>query len=119
MVKQPNPAPQHRAGTSTPAGTTTDGDITWTNLGVAPAGDFQVDSDSEPPRLYPNYGAFWPDTLRVPNAVQIFFTAGYGNDGAAAPANLKVAVMQAAAVSYEYREAVTPEQLHVLIGMSG
>lgn len=94
--------------------TTTDADITWTNKGVAPAGDFLADADSEPPRLYPIYGTFWPATLRVPNAVQIFFTAGYGDDGAAAPANLKVAVMMAAGVSYQNREAVTPEKLNDL-----
>lgn len=94
--------------------TTADDNITWTNMGVAPTGDFIVDADSEPPRIIPAYGTFWPQTLRVPNAVQIFFTAGYGNDGAAAPANLKIAVMQVAGVSYEHREAVTPEELHAL-----
>lgn len=98
----------------TPAGTTVDGDITWTNENTAPAGDFIVDSDSEPPRLYPNYATFWPETLRVPNAVQIFFTAGYGTDGAAAPANLKMAVMLAAGASYQNREAITPEKLNDL-----
>lgn len=97
---------------ATPGGTTTDGDLTETNRSMAPLGDFIEDADSEPPRIFPAYGTFWPMTLRVPNAVQVFFTAGYGDDGAAAPANLKVAVMQAAGVSYAYREAVTPEQLH-------
>lgn len=96
------------------AGTTTDADITWTNKGTAPVGDFLVDSDSEPPRLYPTYGNFWPATLRVPNAVQIFFTAGYGTDGAAAPANLKMAVMLATGASYQNREAITPEKLNDL-----
>ena len=94
------------------AGATTDGDLTWTNEGVAPLGDFIVDADAEPPRIFPAYGTFWPMTLRVPNAVQVFFVAGYGDDGAAVPANLKVAVMMATGVSYEHREAVTPEQLH-------
>jgi hypothetical protein len=98
----------------TPGGITTDGDLTETNKGVAPAGDFLVDSDSEPPRIYPNYGTSWPATLHVPNAVQIFFTAGYGDDGAAAPAKLKVAVMMAGGVSYQNREAVTPEKLYDL-----
>jgi hypothetical protein len=98
----------------TPDGTTVTGDLTVTNRNTAPAGDFLVDSDSEPPRLFPNYGAFWPATLRIPNAVQIFFTAGYGNDAAAAPANLKVALMMAAGVSYQNREAVTPEKLYDL-----
>jgi hypothetical protein len=94
------------------AGTTTDADITWTNKGVAPVGDFITDSDSEPPRILPAYGTFWPMTLRVPNAVRVFFVAGYGDDGAAAPANLKVAVIQATGASYIQREAVSTEQLH-------
>jgi hypothetical protein len=102
------------AWNATLSGTTNDADITWTNMGAAPAGDFLADSDAEPPRLFPNYGAFWPETLRVPNAVQIFFTAGYGSDAATAPANLKIAVMLAAGVSYQNREAVTTEQLHEL-----
>jgi hypothetical protein len=94
--------------------TTTDGDLTWTNKGVAPAGDFLEDADSEPPRLIPLYGQTWPLTRHVPNAVQIYFTAGYGNDAADAPAALKVAVMMAAGVCYQNREAVTPEQLRQL-----
>lgn len=96
------------------AGTTTDGDLTWTNKGVAPAGDFIEDADSEPPRLMPLYGKSWPLTQHVPNAVQIYFTAGYGNDAANAPAKLKVAVMMATGVCYQNREAVTPEQLRQL-----
>ncbi|MGO9641509.1 MAG: phage head-tail connector protein [Candidatus Acidiferrales bacterium] len=99
---------------ATHGGTTTDKDLTWANVGPAPTGDFIVDADAEPPRIFPAYGTFWPLTLRVPNAVQIFFTAGYGNDAASAPANLKVAVMLAAGVSYEHRSAVTAEQLHEL-----
>lgn len=96
--------------------TTTDGDLTWTKVASVPAngGDFIFDADSEPGRIVPAYGTFWPLTLRVPNAVQIFFTSGYGNDGAAAPANLKVAVMLTAGISYEHREAVTSEDLKKL-----
>jgi Phage gp6-like head-tail connector protein len=95
--------------------TTTDGDLTWTCIKTpAPAGDFIYDADSEPPRIFPTYGTFWPLTLRVPNAVQIFFTAGYGNDAANAPATLKVALMQSAGVMYQNREALTAEQLREL-----
>lgn len=95
-------------------GQTTDGDLTCTNIGPPPqtnGGNFIEDSDSEPARLVPQYGQFWPLTLRVPNAVQVFFTAGYGNDAASAPASLKVAMMQAVAACYENREAMTAEQL--------
>jgi hypothetical protein len=96
-------------GNSTP-----DGDLVWVNQGPAPAGDFLVDRDSEPPRLMPLFSQHWPATLQVPNAVQVFFTAGYGDDAAAAPATLKVAVMMAVGVSYENREAVTPQLLREL-----
>lgn len=99
---------------ATPTVNTADKDITWTNKDTAPAGDFIVDADSEPPRICPTYGTFWPLTQRVPNAVQIFYVAGYGDDAAAAPAKLKVAVMMAVGVSYENREAITADQLHGL-----
>jgi hypothetical protein len=112
---------ESQSGTTEPTfsaslnGTTTDHDIIWTTKRVpAPAGDFSFDADSEPPRVYPNYGQVWPQTQRVPNAVQIFFVAGYGDDAASAPANLKVGLMMAAGVSNEFREAVTREQLHAL-----
>jgi uncharacterized phiE125 gp8 family phage protein len=81
---------------------------------LAPTTDFIVDTDAEPPRLFPNYGTFWPLTQRVPNAVQIFYTAGYGTDGTNVPANLKIVTMLCAGASYENREAVTPDQMHGL-----
>jgi hypothetical protein len=102
-------------GNTVGAITSADGDLTEKCIAVpAPAGDFLVDSDSEPPRIYPNYGAFWPATLRVPNAVQIFLTAGYGDDASSAPATLKVAIMQSTGVMYQNREAMTAEQLRAL-----
>jgi hypothetical protein len=94
--------------------TTADAALTWTNKRVAPTGDFLEDRDSEPPRLMPLWGNIWPLTQRVPNAVKIYFTAGYGNDAATAPAALKVAVMMATGVCYQNREAVTPEDLRAL-----
>jgi hypothetical protein len=103
------PAWSDTEGVSTP-----DGELVWVNQGTAPAGDFLVDRESEPPRLMPLFSQYWPATLRVPNAVQVYFTAGYGDDGAAAPATLKVAVMMAVGVSYEFREAVTATLLREL-----
>lgn len=111
----------NESGSATPSwsailnGTATDNDLTWSCVKIpAPAGDFQVDADSEPPRIFPVYGAFWPDTLRVPNAVQIFFTAGYGEDASSAPAALKVALMQSAGVMYQNREAMTIDDLRAM-----
>ncbi len=86
--------------------TTTDGPLTWTNQGTAPAGDFIYDADSEPPRLFPKAGQFWPSVLYVPNAVQVHYIAGYGNDGKAVPQAIKMAIMQLVAHWYNNREPV-------------
>jgi hypothetical protein len=95
--------------------TTTDQDLTWTCRQVpAPTGDFLIDQESEPPSILPLFGQVWPATQHVPNAVRVYFTAGYGNDGKASPATLRLAVMQAVGVSYEFREAVTAEELREL-----
>lgn len=77
---------------ATTGGTTTDGDLIWTNLGPAPAASFIFDRDSEPPRIFPNPGGFWPSVLYVPNAAQIHFVAGYGADGSNIPARARVAM---------------------------
>lgn len=74
-------------------GTTTDGALTWTCQGAPPdAGDFVYDADSCPARIFPLPGQTWPPVLYVPNAVQIHFIAGYGNDGKSAPAALRQAM---------------------------
>jgi len=109
-----------KSGTAVPTwsasqnSTTTDGDLTWTNKGLAPEGDFIYDKDSEPPRLFPMAGQFWPSVLYVPNAVRIHHVAGYGNDGTAVPACAKVAIMQMVGNWYENRESVSPEDLRVI-----
>lgn len=95
--------------------TSGDGDLTEKCVAVpAPAGDFLEDRESEPPRITPTFGNIWPLTQRVPQAVKVYFIAGYGNDAATAPATLKVAYLQATGVCYENREALTPEQLRML-----
>lgn len=50
---------------------------------LLPDVDFVLDRISEPARLFPIPGKYWPATLRVANAVQIDFTAGYDADPAA------------------------------------
>ena len=88
--------------------TTVDGDLTWTCKGAAPEGDFVVDGDSEPPRLFPTPGNTWPAASFTPHAVRIHFTAGYGNSASSPfPAVAKVAILQAVANWYENRESVT------------
>jgi hypothetical protein len=99
------------SGPNTPAwsavvnGTTTDGSLTWTCSGPpADSGDFVYDADSCPPRIFPLPGQTWPPVLYVPNAVQIHFTAGYGNDGKGAPATLRQAMRLLIADGYFNRE---------------
>jgi|SRR5579864_17071 len=85
--------------------TTTDGGVTWTCKGPVPdAGDFIFDRDSMPPRIFPLPGQTWPPVLYVPNAVQIHFTAGYGNDGKAAPARLRQVMRYLISDAYYNRE---------------
>ena len=56
-------------------------------------GDFVVDTSSEPPRLFPNSGEYWPPCLYVPNAVAVYFTAGYGAP-TSVPASVRIAMRQ-------------------------
>lgn len=86
---------------------TADGDLTWTNLGPAPAGDFQVNADERPPSVFPNFGAVWPDCLHIENAVQIHFVAGHGNDGSAVPARAKLSIPILIGGWYQNRESVS------------
>lgn len=43
-------------------------------------GDFVADYISKPPRLFPNPGQFWPAAAYTPNAVEVFYVAGYNDD---------------------------------------
>ena len=44
------------------------------------AANFLLDTQSEPGRIFPPAGQFWPSVLYVPNAVQIHYRAGYNDD---------------------------------------
>jgi hypothetical protein len=98
------------SGASTPVwnitqgGTTTDAGLTWTNQGLAPAGDFLYDNITCPGRIFPMPGQSWPPVLYVPNAVSIHYIAGYGNDGTAVPATLRSAMRILISEGYYNRE---------------
>ncbi|HIC7213959.1 head-tail connector protein [Burkholderia stabilis] len=66
---------------------------------------YVVDNVSEPGVLTPATGTYWPDTLNTTNAVQISFTAGYG-DAADVPAGIKSWILVRVATLYENREEV-------------
>jgi hypothetical protein len=91
--------------------TTTDGALTWTCKGVAPAGDFLYDRGAEPPRVFPLAGAIWPAAARVANSVSVYFQAGYGSDPNTVPARARVAILQLLGNYYENRETTTAADL--------
>lgn len=64
--------------------------------------DFQADIYSAPARVIPAYGAAWPATRAVPNAVTVTFTAGYSP----LPKTLRQAMLLLVAHWYENREPV-------------
>jgi len=88
----------------TVGGTTADNALTWTNRDLAPAGDFVYDAVTCPPRIFPNPGQTWPPVLYVPNAVEIHFVAGYGDDGTATPAAMRQAMLLLISDAYFNRE---------------
>lgn len=47
--------------------------------------DFLLDLISEPARIFPKVGQYWPASLYVANSLEIDFTAGYDPNPAAAP----------------------------------
>ncbi|HEY8378201.1 MAG TPA: hypothetical protein VIK91_17015 [Nannocystis sp.] len=51
-------------------------------------------------------GQQWPDTYVRPDAVQVTFIAGYGDDGAHVPAGIRHAIMVHASDSYVHRETL-------------
>ena len=90
-------------------------DLRWTNKGEAPAGDFIYDADSEPPRIFPLAGQFWPSVLYVPNSVLIRYVAGYASVNfdddvalSAVPQAAITAIMMLVANWYENRESTSP-----------
>lgn len=68
---------------------------------LLPDVDFIVDRISEPARMYPPHGQYWPLAMYVANAIEITLTAGYDPNPAAAEDDHQagVAVTQVAVAS--------------------
>jgi len=64
---------------------------------------FIVDTEQEPGRLVLRSTATWPIALQSTNAVEIDYTAGYGDNPEDVPAALRLALMQMVSTMYEYR----------------
>lgn len=79
---------------------------------VTVATTFDVDTYQHPGRITLQRGATWPVALRANNAIQIVYTAGWGDAASDVPAPIKRAVKQLAASLYAKRgdgcEAVDP-----------
>lgn len=67
------------------------------------AGNYELDSVSEPARLRPTSGNSWPSTYDKYNAVTIRFTAGYGTAGSDVPEETIDAILMIVAHFYENR----------------
>jgi uncharacterized phiE125 gp8 family phage protein len=70
---------------------------------VAIASVFDIDTQRLRGRLTLQRGATWPIALRSNNAIEIAYSAGYGDAAAAVPAPLKRAVRQMVAYMFEHR----------------
>lgn len=82
------------------------GDGTYSQLSSAT--DFQVDASVIPGRIYPQWARSWPATRGDENSVAVRYSAGYGDDGQAAPPIVKHLILLLVAHWYDTRQpAVT------------
>jgi hypothetical protein len=68
-----------------------------------PSSKYYVDTASFPARVILRSGETWPTGLRVGNAVEITYVAGYGTSPRQVPEQIRLAIMQYAAFMYEHR----------------
>lgn len=64
---------------------------------------YYVDKVSQPPNVVLRAGASWPTSLRVANAIEIEYVAGYGDSPAQIPEPIRLAMYQFIAFQYEHR----------------
>jgi uncharacterized phiE125 gp8 family phage protein len=70
------------------------------------ADEYTVDTDSEPGRVFLNYGESWPsETLRPHQGICITFVCGYGATAASVPELVTLAMLLLIGDYYENREA--------------
>lgn len=76
------------------------------------ADKYIVDTVSEPGRITPSFGNWWPTAQAVPNAVEIEFVAGYG-DHSVVPWNVKQAIIATVQWMFIHRDdgAEKPDHL--------
>lgn len=82
------------------------GDGTYGSLSSAT--DFQIDASVLPGRIYPQWARSWPATRGDENSVTVRYSAGYGDDGQAAPPVVKHLILLLVAHWFDTRQpAVT------------
>ncbi len=70
------------------------------------ASTYRVTSGREPAAIYLAYGASWPSTLPVLEAIEIEYVAGYGDQGASVPATIRQAMTLMVGEWLEFREGL-------------
>lgn len=81
-----------------------------TSAAVTIGDTFDIDIYRKPGRMVLKKGATWPIALRAANAIQIEYTAGFGDAASDVPAILKRAIKQVAAYLYaHYGDDCIPE----------
>lgn len=67
------------------------------------SGNYVLDNDATPGRVFLAYGAAWPDTYAMPNAVRVRYLAGYGT-AADVPQSIKAWMLLAIGSMYALAE---------------
>lgn len=89
-------------------------DATGTLQTLSPT-TYLVDSDSEPARIMPTPGNYWPYVqLYRPNTVNLTYTCGYGPDATTVPLALCQAILMLISHWYWNRDAVVQGQYNPL-----
>lgn len=70
------------------------------------ASNYDVDTNSTPGRILPAFGAVYPTTRAVMNAVTVRFVAGYGDDVDDVPETVRLAATELVSHWFENREPV-------------
>lgn len=72
---------------------------------------YDVDTDGSPGRVYLAYDQSWPTTRFQRAAVTITYTAGYGDENADVPQDVRHAILMQVAHLFERRESTTEAAL--------
>jgi len=67
---------------------------------------YYVDTQRNPGRVVLRDGETWPTSLRVANAIEIVYVAGYGSAASSVPSALKVGIREHVTYLYEHRGEV-------------